>query len=79
MALTLDEANKIVAGAGAQTQEKNIKISVGVWDAGGGLVAFNRMGGAIWGGIGVLHGVAGHMLEQLLTARCQRPPPSLVQ
>jgi glc operon protein GlcG len=51
MALTLDEANKIVAGAVAKAQEMNIKISVAVCDAGGRLVAFNRMDGAIWGGV----------------------------
>src|SRR5262245_8449972 len=51
MALTLDEANKIVAGAVAKAQEMNIKISVAVCDAGGRLVAFNRMDGAIWGSV----------------------------
>src|SRR5499425_858127 len=51
MALTLDEANKIVAGAVAKAQEMNIKISVAVCDAGGRLMAFNRMDGAIWGGV----------------------------
>ncbi len=49
MALTLEEANRIVAGAVAQAKELNIKISVAVCDAGGRLVAFNRMDGAIWG------------------------------
>jgi uncharacterized protein GlcG (DUF336 family) len=49
MALTLDEANRIVAGAVAKAKELNIKISVAVCDAGGRLVAFNRMDGAIWG------------------------------
>jgi len=49
MALTLEEANRIVAGAVAKAKELNIKISVAVCDAGGRLVAFNRMDGAIWG------------------------------
>jgi uncharacterized protein GlcG (DUF336 family) len=49
MALTLEEANKIVAGAIAKAQEMQIKISVAVCDAGGRLMAFNRMDGAIWG------------------------------
>jgi uncharacterized protein GlcG (DUF336 family) len=49
MALTLEEANRIVAGAVAKARELNIKISVAVCDAGGRLVAFNRMDGAIWG------------------------------
>src|SRR2546428_5894741 len=51
MALTLDEANRIVAGAVAKAQEMNIKISVAVCDAGGRLMAFNRMDGAIFGSI----------------------------
>ena len=51
MALTLDEANRIVAGAIAKAQEMNIKISVAVCDAGGRLMAFNRMDGAIFGSV----------------------------
>src|SRR6516225_9491601 len=51
MALTLDEANNIVAGAIAKAQEMNIKISVAVCDAGGRLMAFNRMDGAIFGSV----------------------------
>jgi uncharacterized protein GlcG (DUF336 family) len=50
MALNLAEANQIVAGAIARARELNIKISVAVCDAGGRLVAFNRMDGAIWAG-----------------------------
>ena len=50
MALTLDEANRIVEGAVAAATEMGIKINVAVVDAGGRLVAFNRMDGAIWGG-----------------------------
>ncbi len=34
----------------AKAQELNIRISVAVCDAGGRLVAFNRMDGAIWAG-----------------------------
>ena len=49
MALTLAEANRIIEGAVAKAQELNIKISVAVCDAGGRLIAFNRMDGAIWG------------------------------
>ena len=51
MALSLAEANRIVEGALAQAQELNIKINVAVCDAGGRLIAFNRMDGAIWGGV----------------------------
>ena len=48
MALTLAEANQIIQAAVAKAKEVNIKISVAVCDAGGRLVAFNRMDGAIW-------------------------------
>ena len=51
MALTLAEANTIVQGALAKAKELNIRISVAVCDAGGRLVAFNRMDGAIWGSV----------------------------
>ena len=50
MALTLSEANQVVHAAVAKAQEMNIRISVAVCDAGGRLVAFNRMDGAIWAG-----------------------------
>ncbi|MCH8107492.1 MAG: heme-binding protein [Chloroflexi bacterium] len=51
MAITLAEANRILEGAVAHAQELNIKINVAVCDAGGRLIAFNRMDGAIWGGV----------------------------
>lgn len=51
MALTLDEANRIVAGAIDAATEMGIRINVAVCDAGGRLIAFNRMDGAIWGGV----------------------------
>ena len=51
MALTLDEANRVVAGAIEAATEMGIKINVAVCDAGGRLLAFNRMDGAIWGGV----------------------------
>ena len=50
MPLTLAEANQAVQGALARAKELNIKISVAVCDAGGRLVAFNRMDGALWAG-----------------------------
>jgi uncharacterized protein GlcG (DUF336 family) len=50
MALTLAEANQIVGGAIAAATEMGIKINVAVVDAGGRLLAFNRMDGAIWAG-----------------------------
>ena len=48
MGLTLEEANRILRGALAKAQELNIKISAAVCDAGGRLVAFQRMDSAIW-------------------------------
>jgi len=48
MALTLAEANRVVQGAIAKAEALNIKISVAVCDAGGRLIALNRMDGAIW-------------------------------
>jgi len=51
MALTLDDANRIIEGAIAKAQELDIKISVAVCDAGGRLVAFNRMNNALWAGV----------------------------
>ena len=51
MALTLSEANQVVQGAIDKAREMNIRISVAVCDAGGRLMAFNRMDGAIWGSI----------------------------
>jgi glc operon protein GlcG len=51
MALTLAEANQVVQGAVEKAREMGIRISVAVCDAGGRLVAFNRMDGAIWGGV----------------------------
>ena len=51
MALTLEEAKRIVKAAIAKAEELDIKLNVAVCDASGRLVAFNRMDGAIWGGI----------------------------
>jgi len=51
MALTLEEANRIAQGALAKAEALNIKINVAVCDAGGRLIAFQRMDNAIWGGV----------------------------
>ena len=51
MSLTLAEANQIVQGALDRAREMNIRISVAVCDAGGRLVAFNRMDNAIWASV----------------------------
>lgn len=51
MALTLVEANQVVQGAIDKAREINIRISVAVCDAGGRLMAFNRMDNAIWASV----------------------------
>lgn len=48
MGLTLSEANSIAAASLARAEELGIAISVAVCDAGGRLVAFQRMDSAIW-------------------------------
>src|SRR5215813_4729754 len=48
MSLTLEEANRIVAGALKKAAELNIRVSAAVCDAGGRLVAFQRMDNTIW-------------------------------
>lgn len=48
MALALADANRIVQAAIVKAEELQIKLSVAVCDAGGHLLAFNRMEGAIW-------------------------------
>src|SRR3954470_5436067 len=48
MSLTLEEANQMLDGALTKARELNIRISVAVCDAGGRLVAFQRMNNAIW-------------------------------
>jgi glc operon protein GlcG len=50
MTLTLEEANRIAQGAIAEAESLGIRISVAVCDAGGRLLAFQRMDGAIWAG-----------------------------
>ena len=48
MALTLEDANRIAQGAIAKAKSLNIKVSVAVCDAGGRLLAFQRMDNATW-------------------------------
>jgi uncharacterized protein GlcG (DUF336 family) len=50
MTLTLEEANRIAQAALEKAGELDIRISVAVCDAGGRLMAFQRMDGAIWAG-----------------------------
>ena|SRR5688572_13760914 len=51
MSLTLAEANQVVQGAIDKAKEMGIRISAAVCDAGGRLMAFNRMDGAIWASV----------------------------
>jgi glc operon protein GlcG len=51
MPLTLEEANKVAQAAIAKARELKIKVSVAVCDAGGRLVVFQRMDGAIWASV----------------------------
>jgi uncharacterized protein GlcG (DUF336 family) len=51
MVLTLEEANRIAQGAMAKAEELNVKINVAVCDAGGRLIAFQRMDDAWWSGV----------------------------
>jgi glc operon protein GlcG len=51
MALTLDEANRIIRATLAKAQELNIKVSAAVCDSGGRLIAFQRMDNAIWASV----------------------------
>lgn len=46
MALTLEEANRMVQAGIAKAVELNVNMSIAVCDAGGNLLAFNRMAAA---------------------------------
>ena len=80
MAISLAEANRMIEGAIAHAQSINIKINVAVVDAGGRLIAFNRMDGAIWAGV---YGSQGKAVASAafgrnsgeLTARADQPTP----
>jgi glc operon protein GlcG len=66
MALTLAEANTVVQGAIDKARELGIRISVAVCDAGGRLVAFNRMDNALWAGV---YGSQGKAIASVAFAR----------
>ena len=51
MGLTLQEATRIVDGAVAKARELDIRISAAVCDAGGRLIAFQRMDNAIFASV----------------------------
>ncbi len=80
MALSLDEANRIIRGALAKAQELDIEISAAVCDAGGRLVAFERMDNAIWAGV---YGAQGKAVASAafgrpsgeMAARADQPTP----
>lgn len=84
MSLTLEEANRVAAGAIAKAKELNIRINVAVCDAGGRLVAFQRMDNAIWGGV---YGSQGKAVASAafgrpsgeLTERANHPTPRGIQ
>ena len=50
MSLSLEEANKVIAGAIAKAEEIGTEMNIAVCDSGGRLLAFQRMDGAIWAG-----------------------------
>jgi glc operon protein GlcG len=49
MSITLNQANRVLRATLKKAADLNIKVSAAVVDAGGRLVAFQRMDGAIWG------------------------------
>ena len=80
MSVTLDEANRIVAGAIEKARHLNIKVSAAVVDAGGRLVALQRMDTAIWASV---YGSQGKAIASAafgrasgeLTQRADHPTP----
>ena len=50
MTLTLADANRVIAGATAKAVDIGARMNIAVCDAGGRLVAFQRMDGAMWAG-----------------------------
>ena len=51
MSITLEEADRALTAAIAKANEQGTKMNIAVVDAGGRLVAFKRMNGAIWAGV----------------------------
>ena len=51
MSITLEEAERALDAAIAKANELGAKMNIAVVDAGGKLVAFKRMNGAIWAGV----------------------------
>ena len=50
MTLTLADANRVIAGAIEKANQIGAKMNIAVCDAGGRLLAFQRMDGAMWAG-----------------------------
>jgi len=84
MSLTLEDANRVIAAAIAKARAINIRISVAVCDAGGRLMAFQRMDNAIWASV---YGSQGKAIASSafgrasgeLTARADHPTPRGIQ
>ena len=84
MALTLQEANRVIQGAIAKAEELNIRICVSVCDGGGRLMALQRMDHAIWAAV---YGSQGKAIASAafgrpsgdLTARAEHPTPRGIQ
>ena len=73
MTLTLDEANRIAAGAVAEAEKLGIKINVAVCDVGGRLKAFQRMDDTMWAG------VYGSQRKAIASAAFGRPSGELME
>ena len=81
MAVSLEEANKVVQATIAKAKELNIKVSVAVCDPGGRLIAFGRMDGTIWASV---YGSQGKAVASAafgrpsgdMTARASEPTPA---
>jgi len=50
MTFTLADANRVIAGAIEKANQIGAKMNIAVCDAGGRLLAFQRMDGAMWAG-----------------------------
>ena len=50
MTLTLADANRVIAGAIEKANQIGAKMNIAVCDAGGRLLSFQRMDGAMWAG-----------------------------
>ena len=50
MTLSLADANRVIAGAIEKANQLGAKMNIAVCDAGGRLLAFQRMDGAMWAG-----------------------------